>query len=319
MSKKDRRRVLAQIWGTPTSHEIDMVDEGDQIVVFSNYRGVVGWWMEIFKTFYPNIKCKEKGDTIKIKPTMGVTIKLNKTTRLMKVYGKDHWPWFVDTFEILLDIGNGDAVELPSEGGSISENSVTRYLQLNKDDEEVQDLLDRIPEGGGIMHHEFIMRLWKSLLDDWFGVGAAVYIVTPRIDSERLFQVMLLMIRNKGTGFKVTLMTPAKQMDGERFDKIMERTRRRIKEVQGQHGARLVSDVKLEWVMLSLNVQHSEFSTNFIAAHKDEEGEVLTTTAHFHKSHFHHQQKDNVSYCRLSPHDLRKNYLLPLNIGNNVF
>ena len=68
---------------------------------------------------------------------MGVTIKLNKTTRLMKVYGKDHWPWFVDTFEILLDIGNGDAVELPSEGGSISENSVTRYLQLNKDDEEV--------------------------------------------------------------------------------------------------------------------------------------------------------------------------------------
>ena len=63
MSKKDRRRVLAQIWGTPTSHEIDMVDEGDQIVVFSNYRGIVGWWMEIFKVirrfYYIPFCCKQ--------------------------------------------------------------------------------------------------------------------------------------------------------------------------------------------------------------------------------------------------------------------
>jgi len=315
MSKKDRRRVLAQIWGTPTSHDMDMVDEGDQIVVFSNFRGIVNWWMEIFKTYYPDIKCREKGDVIKIKPTSGVTIKLNKTTRLMKVSGKDHWPWFVDTFEALLEVGNGDAEEL--DGGSISDNSVTRYLQLNKEDEEVQDLLDRIPHGGGIMHHEFILRLWKSLLDDWCGVGGNVFVVTPRIDSERLFTLMLLMIRNKGTGFNMTLMTPAKQ-DGDRFDKIMEKTRRRIKEVKTAQDSRLVSDVKLQWVMNTLQVKHEDFSTNFIAAYKEGEGEVLTTTAHFHKAHFHHQQKDNVCYNRLSPHDLRKNYLLPLNIGSNI-
>lgn len=90
------------------------------------------------QAYYPNIKCREKGDVTKIKPTTGVTIKLNKTTKLMRVSGKNHWPWFVDTFEKLLDIGNGDAVELPSDGASaVSENSVTRYLQLNKDDEEV--------------------------------------------------------------------------------------------------------------------------------------------------------------------------------------
>lgn len=41
--------MLAQIWGTPTSHDIDMVDEGDQIVVFSNYRAIINWWLEIFK------------------------------------------------------------------------------------------------------------------------------------------------------------------------------------------------------------------------------------------------------------------------------
>ena len=54
----------------------------------------------------------------------------------MKVYGKDHWPWFVDTFEALLEVGNGDAEEL--DVASVSENSVTRFLQLNKDDEEVR-------------------------------------------------------------------------------------------------------------------------------------------------------------------------------------
>lgn len=319
MSKKDRLRVLAQIWGTPTSRDIDIVDEGDQVVVFSRYSGIIGWWMEIFKAYYPGIKCREKGDIIKIKPTTNVKIKMNKTTRVMKISGKSHWPWFVDTFGKLLDIGNGDAVPLPSDGASsVSDNSVTRYLQLNKDDELVQDLLDRIPEGGGIMHHEFIMRLWKSLLDDWFGVGASVYIVTPRIDTERLNIVMLLMLRNKGTGFEVTLMTPAKQ-DGKNFDIIMKQSRRRMKEVKAHDDARLVSDVKLQWIMNTLNVMHADFSTNFIAAHKDDEAEVLTTTAHFHKAHFHHQLKDSVYYNRVSPHDLRKNYLLPLNIGNNVF
>lgn len=85
---------------------------------------------------------------------------------------------------------------------------------------QVQDLLDQIPEGGGIMQNDFIMRLWKALLDDWFGVGAIVYVVTPRIDSERLFQMMLLMLRNKGTGFGVTLVTPAKMSDGEKFTKV---------------------------------------------------------------------------------------------------
>lgn len=117
--------------------------------------------------------------------------------------------------------------------------------------------------------------------------------------------------------FQVTLMTPAKQ-DGERFEKIMEKTKRRMKEVKSAHGSRLVSDIKLEWVMYTLNIQHEEFSTNFIAAYRNDEGEVLTTTAHFHKTHFHHEQKDVVCYNRISAHEIRKNYLLPLNIGNNV-
>ena len=176
-----------------------------------------------------------------------------------------------------------------------------------------------IPDGGGIMAHDYIMRVWKSLIDDWCGVGAAVFIVTPKIDSERLFQIMLLMIRNKGTGFKLTLVTPKKTADGEKFSRIMDKTKRRMKEVKTPRQTKLLSEVKITWVEETLEVRHEEFSTNFIAAYKDEQGEVLTTTAAFNKSHFHFNQKDNVCYNRLSTADLKRNYLFPLGIGNNLF
>ena len=138
MSKKDRRKVLAQIWGTPTSRDIDLIDEGKEVVVASSSRGIVAWWLEIFQTVYPNIKYLEKGDIIKLKPTMGVTIKLNKTTGLMRVTGKNHWPWFVENFARLLEEGNAEAETLSMTDAS--ENSVTRYLQLDKDDELVSCL-----------------------------------------------------------------------------------------------------------------------------------------------------------------------------------
>lgn len=184
---------------------------------------------------------------------------------------------------------------------------------------QVQDLLDMIPEGGGIMGHDFIMRLWKSLLDDWCGVGATIYVVTPKIDSERLLQLMLIMIRNKGTGFKVTLVTPQKPAGSDKFSKVMDTTKRRMKEVKNARQTRLVSDVRIQWVMDALQIHHEDFSTNFVAAFKEEEAEVLTTTAHFDKSHFLVNQKDNVCYNRLPTPDLKRNYLFPLGLGNNIF
>ena len=180
---------------------------------------------------------------------------------------------------------------------------------------QVQDLLDMIPEGGGIMQNDFIMRLWKSLIDDWFGCGANVFIVTPRVDEERLFQIFLLMIRNKGTAFHVALCTPEKGPGGEKFKKTLETTCRMMKKTRTPRlQKRLVSDVKMQWAMENLTVHHENFSTNFVAAFKDDEAEVLTTTAHFHKSHFHTNQKDNVCYNKLPTADLKRNYLFPLGV-----
>lgn len=305
---------MAKIWATPTPFDVDFFDKGNEIVVTTNYRGdVTGWWIDIFKALYPEHTYRAKADIIKLKPSPGVSVKINKRTGIMKVSGKNHWPWMLDNFSEVLEQGNADMQTL-EEAQSISDNSVTRYLQLDKNVEEVQDLLDMIPEGGGIMQNDFIMRLWKSLIDDWLGCGATLYIVTPRIDEERLFQLFLLMIRNKGTASQATLVTPVK-FQGVQFKKVLDTTRRMMKKTRTPRSQkRLVSDVKMQWAFENLHVHHESFTTNFIAAFKDEEAEVLTTTAHFHKSHFHSNQKDNVCYNKLSTTDLKRNYLFPLNV-----
>ncbi|ESO95695.1 hypothetical protein LOTGIDRAFT_231918 [Lottia gigantea] len=313
--KKDRRRVLAAIWGTPTRYHLDFFDEGAEVIITCNTPEVSNWWLETLKKKYPSVNCLEKNEIIKLKPMTNVTLKLNKEIGMLKVTGKNHWQWIVECLGDLLEEGSLEETETMV---SMSSNSVSRFLQLDKLEEDIQDLLDMIPDGGGIMTHDFIMKLWKTLLNDWFGVGACVYVVTPNIDSERLFQCMLLMIRNKGTGFKCTLITPASPLHGEKFEKILEKTKRRMKEVKTPQHKRLLSDVKIQWVLDSLDVRHENFSTNFVAAYKNEEAEVLTTTAHFHKTHFHFNQRDNVCYNQLSTSDLKRNYLFPLGIGSNV-
>jgi len=172
-----------------------------------------------------------------------------------------------------------------------------------------------IPLGGGIMMHDFIMKMWKRLLDDWMGCGATLYIVTPRIDEERLFQLFLLMIRNKGTEFHVTLVTPTKT-DGIKFLKVLNITRRMMKKARTPRTQkRLLSDVKLHWAMNKLSIHHADFSTNFVAGLLDDDAEVLSTTAQFNKKHFHTNQRDTVSYNKMSADDLRRNFLFPLGLS----
>lgn len=316
-SKKDRQKILSQIWATPTPVDVDFFDKGNEIVVTTAFKGdKTEWWLQVFKGIFPEQTYREKADITKIKIQPGVTVKINKRSGIMKVYGKNHWIWFIDNFADILEQANADMQEL-ADTESVSDNSVTRYLQLDKNVEEVQDLLDMIPEGGGIMQHDFIMRLWKSILDDWFGCGACVYIVTPRIDEERLFQLFLLMIRNKGTAFTVTLVVPVKGPNGEKFKKSLDTAVRMMKKTRTPRTQkRLVSDVKMQWALDNLHVHNENFSTNFVSAYKDDEAEVLTTTAHFHKSHFHTNQKDNVCYNKLPTQDLKRNYLFPLGVSS---
>lgn len=135
-SKKERLQTLAQIWATPTPFDIDFFDKGNEIVVVTSYKGdVTSWWLGVFKVLYPDQVYREKGEITKIKPTDGVTLKVNKKTGIMKVAGKNHWTWMVNNFSDVLEQGNADAQELDEQQSVV--DSVTRYLQLDKNVEEV--------------------------------------------------------------------------------------------------------------------------------------------------------------------------------------
>ena len=121
-------------------------------------------------------------------------------------------------------------------------------------------------------------------------------VVTTRIDEERLFQLFLLMICNKGTTADCTLVTPAKSSEGVKFIKALKTARRMVKKTcTPRTQKRMVPDIKMAWAMKILSVHHENFSTNFIAGFKDDEAEVLSSTAHFHKKQFYIDQKDNVT------------------------
>lgn len=130
--------MLAEIWATPTPIDIDFFDKGDEIVVTTARRdNVVGWWLDIFTALYPNQTYREKNELVKIKPAPGVTVKLSRKTGLMKISGKNHWGWMVANFTEVLETANNESEELDDGASLMSDNSVTRYLQLDKNVEMV--------------------------------------------------------------------------------------------------------------------------------------------------------------------------------------
>lgn len=67
-------------------------------------------------------------------------------------------------------------------------------------------MIGQIPDCGCIKEGPlFTYTLWKSLMDYWFRMGAVVTIVTPQIDAERLADILLLMLKNRGAGFMARL------------------------------------------------------------------------------------------------------------------
>ena len=132
-SKKQRLELLANVWNTPTPFDVDFFDKGSEVVIVSTYRDIVNWWLNIFGMLYANETYREKADVIKIAPASGVSLKLNKRSGTMKVSGKHHLTWLTDEFPNVLEAGNDEVESL----ADASDTSVTRFLQLDKNVEEV--------------------------------------------------------------------------------------------------------------------------------------------------------------------------------------
>lgn len=136
--KKDRQRVLVEIWVISILVDIDFFDKGDEIVVIIVKRdNVVGWWLDIFIVFYLNQIYREKNELVKIKSVFGVIIKLFRKRGLMKISGKNYWGWMVVNFTDVLETVNNESEELDDVVSLMFDNFVTRYLQFDKNVEMV--------------------------------------------------------------------------------------------------------------------------------------------------------------------------------------
>lgn len=136
--KKDRQRVLVEIWVISILVDIDFFDKGDEIVVIIVKRdNVVGWWLDIFIVFYLNQIYREKNELVKIKSVFGVIIKLFRKIGLMKISGKNYWGWMVVNFTDVLETVNNESEELDDVVSLMFDNFVTRYLQFDKNVEMV--------------------------------------------------------------------------------------------------------------------------------------------------------------------------------------
>lgn len=139
-SKSERQHILAQIWSTPTPYDLDFFDKGKEIIITCPNRDVVNWWVKIFRSFFDDDRFSEKPGMIKCRPTPKVTIKINTMNGALKVYGQGFWGWFMANFQQILEQGTADMESL-SDGAT--DNSVTRFLQLDKNYDEVNALLGR--------------------------------------------------------------------------------------------------------------------------------------------------------------------------------
>ncbi len=70
-------------------------------------------------------------------------------------------------------------------------NGFSIYFQL-------PELLEHLPVAGAIKHGPtYCYRLWKGLLDQWMSTDGTVYVITPLLDSKRLADILLLLVKHK--------------------------------------------------------------------------------------------------------------------------
>ena len=100
--RKERKRILAEYWSRPTTHELDVVDRGDHIEVSSACPDVAAWWLGTLRAAYPQDHLSGHGDVLKMHPAMGVTLKLNKVDGSLKIKGRKQMQWFEDNFNRLM-------------------------------------------------------------------------------------------------------------------------------------------------------------------------------------------------------------------------
>ena len=81
---------------------------GDHLKITSTSNSVTAWWLGTLRASYPQDQLGGTGNSIKMHPAAGVTLKLNREDGTLRIKGKHHWEWFKQNFEQVLERGSNE-------------------------------------------------------------------------------------------------------------------------------------------------------------------------------------------------------------------
>ncbi|XP_074645235.1 uncharacterized protein LOC141901712 [Tubulanus polymorphus] len=320
-TRGDRLNVIARFWSKPTPHRIHIVDKGPKsgVVIVAESKDIAAWWISTFKTAYPQDKGAESGSIVKLRPEPGVSLKVNSKDGSLCIGGRNHWVWFTENFETILDSGLYiDAVDGHTGQFRYSELMEVLDKELDMgDDMEMVMLIKDLPRAGAVRNGpKYIYIFWKALLHRWMTQSAEITIATPKLDARRLAEIYLLAIRNHLASFRARLVTQ-KICDGRlHFKRVQKDAIAIMQKVRGLSGKKgFVTNEKIKWALNAVRVAFMTFNCNFISgAVSDERNEILVTSAAFHADNFAVNKRDSVCFSRMTRRGLSEFYLQPLGV-----
>ena len=184
---------------------------------------------------------------------------------------------------------------------------------------QVQDLLEHLPQSGAIKHGPtYIYRLWRGLLDQWISRGGDIYIISPLLDSRRLADVLLILVKHRLAPSRLHIFTMPK-CDGEaKFSRVFKDAKEMIRKIKGPNKKRLVAEERMKLAIQRLEAKFGRFHCKIIASCVGNEAEVMVTSASFHKWHYEFESGDIVCHFRLSTEELITHYLAPLGLEHQL-
>lgn len=159
-------------------------------------------------------------------------------------------------------------------------------------------------ESGRVIQGNVLYKLWKSALNLWFSdKDGRVFIVTPHIDCDRLFDVCSLFLNHKLTACLDTLCVPLSNLHG-RFAQVRSETIKRF----------LPRDqVFVEYKVYSSVVYPVvDFMNSFLVFVKDGKAKVLQTNTNFDRASFLTSALVSVQYHEIEEKQFVEAYLDPI-------
>lgn len=137
------------------------------------------------------------------------------------------------------------------------------------------------------------------------------------MDARRLADVILLLVKHRLSVARVVILTLAQCDDGQSAVNVLAAAKKMLQQMRGPNGRRLVADRRLtladEHIELR-RVKDGLYSKLIAVCLPSGMGEIMLTSASYHRTHFEADTSDTVTFFRVRADELAQSYLAPLGL-----